>query len=286
MSKSDGQSPLRYVRTHLYIATFFSPWQPTSLTSSCVYTSLILRFSSFAYSTQQSYVGPWRMRLGGAVGMRLGGAVGMRLGGAVGMRLGGAVGMRLGGAMGNETGWGRGNETWWGHGNETGWDCGNGNGANKHSVGSHTRLLPRTLLEWLWSSFINFPLCFSQKLEDEVSNVAGNVFVAAACVAYCGAFTSSYRERVSLVRMLLNFTVSFPPFFSFSFSSIVSLTRHLPLFPSFPLFFLSFPLGLLCLSSTLSSPFSPPLLSHTSLSLFYSLLPLSSSTSGSSTAKN
>ncbi len=30
----------------------------------------------------------------------------------------------------------------------------------------------------------------------EISNVAGNVFVAAACVAYCGAFTSLYRERV------------------------------------------------------------------------------------------
>ena len=27
--------------------------------------------------------------------------------------------------------------------------------------------------------------------------MAGNVFIAAACVAYNGAFTSSYRERVS-----------------------------------------------------------------------------------------
>lgn len=35
-----------------------------------------------------------------------------------------------------------------------------------------------------------------QKLDTEVNNVAGDVFVAAACVAYCGAFTSTYRERV------------------------------------------------------------------------------------------
>ena len=57
--------------------------------------------------------------------------------------------------------------------------------------------------------------CYSQKLEDEVSNVAGNVFVAAACVAYCGAFTSSYRERVILVLAVLNLVVPFPLSFSF-----------------------------------------------------------------------
>ena len=37
---------------------------------------------------------------------------------------------------------------------------------------------------------------YLQKLEEEVNNVVGNVFVAAACVAYYGAFTSSYREKV------------------------------------------------------------------------------------------
>ena len=36
-----------------------------------------------------------------------------------------------------------------------------------------------------------------KRLDTEVNNVAGDVFVAAACVAYCGAFTSTYRERVS-----------------------------------------------------------------------------------------
>ena len=38
---------------------------------------------------------------------------------------------------------------------------------------------------------------FIQKYDGEVGNVAGNVFLAAACVAYYGAFTSLYRERVS-----------------------------------------------------------------------------------------
>lgn len=36
-----------------------------------------------------------------------------------------------------------------------------------------------------------------QKYDGEISNVAGNVFIAAACVAYNGAFTNSYREKVS-----------------------------------------------------------------------------------------
>ena len=39
---------------------------------------------------------------------------------------------------------------------------------------------------------------FLQRFDSEIGNVVGNVFVAAACVAYYGAFTSSYRERVSL----------------------------------------------------------------------------------------
>ena len=39
-----------------------------------------------------------------------------------------------------------------------------------------------------------------QKFETEIGNVAGNVFIAAACVAYCGAFTSLYRERVNTIK--------------------------------------------------------------------------------------
>eukprot|EP00731_Ephydatia_muelleri_P001617 Em0001g1617a len=35
-----------------------------------------------------------------------------------------------------------------------------------------------------------------KRFDDEVGNVVGNVFVAAACVAYYGAFTSSYREKL------------------------------------------------------------------------------------------
>ena len=41
--------------------------------------------------------------------------------------------------------------------------------------------------------------CITQRLDTEVNNVAGDVFVAAACVAYCGAFTNTYRERVGNV---------------------------------------------------------------------------------------
>uniref|UniRef100_A0A1X7UKU1 AAA+ ATPase domain-containing protein n=2 Tax=Amphimedon queenslandica TaxID=400682 RepID=A0A1X7UKU1_AMPQE len=37
-----------------------------------------------------------------------------------------------------------------------------------------------------------------KKLDEEVNNVVGNVFVAAACVAYYGAFTSLYREKLML----------------------------------------------------------------------------------------
>ena len=40
-----------------------------------------------------------------------------------------------------------------------------------------------------------FYIC-AQRLDTEVINVAGDVFVAAACVAYCGAFTNTYREKV------------------------------------------------------------------------------------------
>lgn len=35
--------------------------------------------------------------------------------------------------------------------------------------------------------------------DKEIGNVIGNVFIAAACVAYFGAFTSSYRHEVSLL---------------------------------------------------------------------------------------
>lgn len=34
------------------------------------------------------------------------------------------------------------------------------------------------------------------RLEQEIINVVGNVFIAAACVAYYGAFTSHYRQMV------------------------------------------------------------------------------------------
>ena len=37
---------------------------------------------------------------------------------------------------------------------------------------------------------------FSQAFEVDIGNVVGNVFVAAACVAYFGAFTSNYRKEV------------------------------------------------------------------------------------------
>ena len=33
--------------------------------------------------------------------------------------------------------------------------------------------------------------------EEEIHNVVGNVFIAAACVAYYGAFTAQYRQLVS-----------------------------------------------------------------------------------------
>lgn len=36
-----------------------------------------------------------------------------------------------------------------------------------------------------------------QKSEEEIGNVVGNVFIAAACVAYYGAFTAKYRQLVS-----------------------------------------------------------------------------------------
>lgn len=35
--------------------------------------------------------------------------------------------------------------------------------------------------------------------EQEIINVVGNVFIAAACVAYYGAFTSHYRQLVGTV---------------------------------------------------------------------------------------
>ena len=41
-----------------------------------------------------------------------------------------------------------------------------------------------------------------KKYEEEINNVAGNVFVAAAAVAYYGAFTSSFRERVRHLQLL------------------------------------------------------------------------------------
>lgn len=35
--------------------------------------------------------------------------------------------------------------------------------------------------------------------EQEITNVIGNVFIGAACVAYYGAFTSHYRQLVRVV---------------------------------------------------------------------------------------
>ncbi|XP_074253762.1 dynein axonemal heavy chain 6 isoform X6 [Saimiri boliviensis] len=35
-----------------------------------------------------------------------------------------------------------------------------------------------------------------QKFEEEISNITGNVFIAAACVAYYGAFTAQYRQSL------------------------------------------------------------------------------------------
>ena len=39
-------------------------------------------------------------------------------------------------------------------------------------------------------------MLFFQNFEKEIGNVVGDVFVAAACVAYYGAFTSSYRHEL------------------------------------------------------------------------------------------
>lgn len=36
-----------------------------------------------------------------------------------------------------------------------------------------------------------------QKSHEEIGNIVGNVFIAAACVAYYGAFTAQYRQSVS-----------------------------------------------------------------------------------------
>lgn len=36
-----------------------------------------------------------------------------------------------------------------------------------------------------------------EKFQEEIENIVGNVFIAAACVAYYGAFTAHYRQMVS-----------------------------------------------------------------------------------------
>ena len=43
--------------------------------------------------------------------------------------------------------------------------------------------------------------------EQEINNVTGNVFIAAACVAYYGAFTSHYRQLVSHSRIMMAYFV-------------------------------------------------------------------------------
>lgn len=40
-----------------------------------------------------------------------------------------------------------------------------------------------------------------EKFQEEIANIVGNVFIAAACVAYYGAFTAQYRQLVSKTAM-------------------------------------------------------------------------------------
>ena len=63
------------------------------------------------------------------------------------------------------------------------------------------------LVQWIYiyvqhdilqSSTIPALLYALQNYNKEIENVIGDVFVAAACVAYYGAFTSSYRQEVGL----------------------------------------------------------------------------------------
>lgn len=55
--------------------------------------------------------------------------------------------------------------------------------------------------------------------EQEIINVVGNVFIAAACVAYSGAFTSHYRQLVS----------GTPPVFQVGINRKTNKARNFPL---------------------------------------------------------
>ena len=41
-----------------------------------------------------------------------------------------------------------------------------------------------------------------EKFQEEIANIVGNVFIAAACVAYYGAFTAQYRQLGSKCRVV------------------------------------------------------------------------------------
>ncbi|EGV93207.1 Dynein heavy chain 6, axonemal [Cricetulus griseus] len=47
-----------------------------------------------------------------------------------------------------------------------------------------------------------------EKFQEELANIIGNVFIAAACVAYYGAFTAQYRQLVCIKVTIINFTVT------------------------------------------------------------------------------
>lgn len=56
----------------------------------------------------------------------------------------------------------------------------------------------KVVWEHLIAIMVSFTSCLFQQqaFELEIGNVVGNVFVAAACVAYFGAFTSLYRHEL------------------------------------------------------------------------------------------
>lgn len=60
--------------------------------------------------------------------------------------------------------------------------------ARLNRAGKLTAALGDEQVRWE-ESILNF--------EAEISNIIGNVFIAAACVAYYGAFTALYRHLVS-----------------------------------------------------------------------------------------
>uniref|UniRef100_F7E4I9 Dynein axonemal heavy chain 6 n=1 Tax=Ornithorhynchus anatinus TaxID=9258 RepID=F7E4I9_ORNAN len=54
-----------------------------------------------------------------------------------------------------------------------------------------------------------------QNYEDEIANITGNVFIAAACVAYYGAFTAQYRQLVNCwIKQCQNLEIPINPDFS------------------------------------------------------------------------